>query len=683
MDSIPDGLQSSSSVSASSWSLQSGNASEQLNSSRENLLSSSSAIHTSISKSGPIVSAEIRATDAQSDKQVIATLQNVISHLEEQVRKRDVEIDGLNGDRDRTTSNVNKSVQTENKSNVAEVAKSTTQPVSSTPFPKRLGNIMATVDDSTSVISPISNSIFGFDGEKDAKERRVTDFVCRTDQTAISSTGNVLQFSENVNVAGRSRPSAPADRYSALTVAEVLQNMTRKSLAASESEAWSEPDRNVSFARIGLANHEPVSQSAMLRKSRTHSVSAITANSPHCEFEDTSDDCDHQSKRAFVECLCVLLNDNVSCLISEDRRRSRSDAGDVSKAQNRLRFLEQENSSLRSQLADVMRSLRSTWDAHRVNDRVVDDSEVREESDLHAEDKSGCLAEGDSNISTAHYIIDALQNRLMKMKESAKRKEQRLRETKEIITKLEFKVKEKYFINCESESQLKETNEKLQQKKEIVNDLEQRLGDIEAQYKNDAHVWESALSEKDLVISELKQRIDATEKELRTTEEKYVSLEKSHDDAKNLMHQIESDSRVKQDLFMQTKSIMEDKVRLLEDQIQSLEKERRILQGTVDSLVIKVEAVEDIGQKYVDLLTERDDLTEQLRNFEKDRQQLCARCLSCDEKQSIAGITGSYSATNFVSDNLFGLIQVSGGGRLRAVELFFIHMYIILIPYRI
>ena len=68
-------------------------------------------------------------------------------------------------------------------------------------------------------------------------------------------------------------------------------------------------------------------------------------------------------------------------------------------------------------------------------DPMMNDSELKEDSSTLLD-----VSHNRSDVNTAQYIIDALQNRLYKMKEMLKRREQRLRETKDQVTQLEFKV---------------------------------------------------------------------------------------------------------------------------------------------------------------------------------------------------------------------------------------------------
>ena len=79
--------------------------------------------------------------------------------------------------------------------------------------------------------------------------------------------------------------------------------------------------------------------------------------------------------------------------------------------------------------------------------------------------------DGDSDVNTARHIIGALQNRLMKMKDTVKRKEQRLRETRDQLAQLELKVKEKYFQQCEQKLLLNDVQQKLSVKCKEAEDL--------------------------------------------------------------------------------------------------------------------------------------------------------------------------------------------------------------------
>ena len=128
------------------------------------------------------------------------------------------------------------------------------------------------------------------------------------------------------------------DVHSASFISPVTKKAESKN--ASESEGWSEPDRSVSSARMGLALSENNSiASILLKKSSSgrSSRDSIPVQSVPANYSDSS----------------------VSCSGAAGRR-SRSDPHDL-KSLNRLRALEQENHSLRSQLTQVVDNLRSTW----------------------------------------------------------------------------------------------------------------------------------------------------------------------------------------------------------------------------------------------------------------------------------------------------------------------------------
>ena len=111
--------------------------------------------------------------------------------------------------------------------------------------------------------------------------------------------------------------------------------------AASESEAWSEPDRTVSLARMGLVAGKAAG-----------AVPAIPALLT--DGYDVSSD-------ASVDPGYVNNNNNNG--VTGMRKRT---------ASNRMRTLEQDNSSLRAQLAELVDTLKSTWNEQQ--SKSVDES---------------------------------------------------------------------------------------------------------------------------------------------------------------------------------------------------------------------------------------------------------------------------------------------------------------------
>lgn len=261
-------------------------------------------------------------------------------------------------------------------------------------------------------------------------------------------------------------------------------------------------------------------------------------------------------------------------------RRSRSDPCEVKRSGNRLRSLEQENSRLRLQLSELVTCLRSTYDIQFSKEEsiLLEDSRDKEET-INDSERRNSIDDfaGAGDVTTAQYIINALKNRLLKMKEIIKRRESRLREAKDLTTQLEFKVKEKYFLACENQLQLKEVQERLGEKNREVELLEARW--IEAQSQ-----WMSTSATKDRQTAELRSTLDAREAELRTALMKAQLWETSYNDGQKTMRQVESELKSQQERLIQSMSLLEEQIRTLKEDLGSVREDRSRLQNELENL---------------------------------------------------------------------------------------------------
>jgi len=83
-------------------------------------------------------------------------------------------------------------------------------------------------------------------------------------------------------------------------------------------------------------------------------------------------------------------------------KRSRFEGQELKRTLKRVRSLERENQSLRSQLAQVIDNLRSTWhDQQLKGDPMMDDSELKEETLTFGDS----LPSDRSDVSTAQVQL--------------------------------------------------------------------------------------------------------------------------------------------------------------------------------------------------------------------------------------------------------------------------------------
>lgn len=208
----------STSAASSSWSLHSGN---------EKSWSDRQPISLPPPSELDIPDAPV-PTEASKHQLVVDQLRVIVAQLEEKVKQRDAEIAWMNMEREnnkRILAASNKSIQTE-----VDVDKNM---ISSTPYYPALGQ------GAHSFISPVTL------GDHDASR-----------SGSVTRALTLSQLGDSTKKTPESTPSLPAAN-------------------PSESEAWSEPDRTVSFARMGLPSHHEAHNSiaALLsKKTRTHSA---------------------------------------------------------------------------------------------------------------------------------------------------------------------------------------------------------------------------------------------------------------------------------------------------------------------------------------------------------------------------------------------------------------------------
>ncbi|CAG2061789.1 unnamed protein product, partial [Timema podura] len=108
------------------------------------------------------------------------------------------------------------------------------------------------------------------DGTAGSKPPRVSGSFKQTDDATLVKVGDCRTTSKQIGT-GRSAKIRRSSSASAVALATIQQNLLQE-VTYSESEAWSEPDRNVSLARIGL----PEETTGVLRR---RSLQEVTQSS--------------------------------------------------------------------------------------------------------------------------------------------------------------------------------------------------------------------------------------------------------------------------------------------------------------------------------------------------------------------------------------------------------------------
>nr|CAD7445289.1 unnamed protein product [Timema bartmani] len=154
------------------------------------------------------------------------------------------------------------------------------------------------------------------DGTAGSKPPRVSGSFKQTDDATLVKVGDCRTTSKQIGT-GRSAKIRRSSSASAVALATIQQNLLQE-VTYSESEAWSEPDRNVSLARIGL----PEETTGVLRR---RSLQEVTQSSE--SEEETAQE-----------------------TATKPGYRSRAE-GDVRRLVTKVRGLEQINDALKSELS--------------------------------------------------------------------------------------------------------------------------------------------------------------------------------------------------------------------------------------------------------------------------------------------------------------------------------------------
>ena len=121
-------------------------------------------------------------------------------------------------------------------------------------------------------------------------------------------------------------------------------------------------------------------------------------------------------------------------------------------------------------------------------------------------------------------------------------------------------MKERYFLSCQDQTVLKDTQQQLKVKSEALEQLNVRLEEMNGECQSMAVDRECA------------------RKELQSVEIKAQMWEKSFNDSQQSMRQVVSDMRAQQDQLLQSKMLLEQQVQLLGDDLKVVQEERGRLQ---------------------------------------------------------------------------------------------------------
>ncbi|XP_067001294.2 centrosomin isoform X2 [Anabrus simplex] len=274
----------------------------------------------------------------------------------------------------------------------------------------------------------------------------------------------------------------------------------------SESEAWSEPDRNVSMARIGL-REDNLKTNITLMTGTLNTTCCSIGGSGRARRSKEIDDSSESSEETARE------NSRTP------GKRIRGDAGDTRKLQSKIRVLEQMNDALRAEL-DILHQLTPTRGGLEANNDQPLTRDISVNTTQAKLDKSTSveLQGDDSSVTIPLKLLEQIRYQREKLESSLFHNDfirkqlehifvtlassqggdigniwQKLKETSEELCVARTHVQELQTKVLELETQLKdskikvqhleETIEQLQKTRETVSVLKERIGSLETKLK--------------------------------------------------------------------------------------------------------------------------------------------------------------------------------------------------------
>ncbi|XP_069674173.1 golgin subfamily A member 4-like isoform X3 [Periplaneta americana] len=318
---------------------------------------------------------------------------------------------------------------------------------------------------------------------------------------------------------------------SAVALSQLQQSAQHHDIAAgslSESEAWSEPDRNVSLARIGL--NEETAKAVLSPGNGVNGCTVMgTSRSRNGRIMQDEADTSESSEETAHEINRI------------QGKRSRSDAGEVRRLQNRLRALEQVNEALRAELA-ILHQLAPTQSvppAAEVNKPLTRDMSINTTYVVSEEklDKSTSVEVTRRTVSILQEQVSNLEARLQeKDNEILERKclllefenqskqqsieaEKMIQETKILKEDAEKQIKGAENMRCEGEKKLQEAQKLVIEAEKRKLEAEQKMEGMKKQFE-EAEIQITALKlEKETMLKEkeiMQNDRDILEKEKNT-----------------------------------------------------------------------------------------------------------------------------------------------------------------------
>lgn len=259
--------------------------------------------------------------------------------------------------------------------------------------------------------------------------------------------------------------------------AVALSQLQHHDIAAgslSESEAWSEPDRNVSLARIGL--NEEATKAVLSPGNGVNGCLVLgTSRSRNGRIVQDEADTSESSEETAHEIIKI-----------QGKRGGRSDVGEVRRLQNHLRALEQVNEALRAELtilhqlsppqlvppAVEVNNKPSTRDMSINTTYVVNEEKLDKSTSV--EDKE----DGSSSVTISVNLLDQIRYQREKLESSLYHNDFIRRQLESIITSLSSQGDDNMMSLWQK---MKETAEQLEEARHQSQELETRLQEMAVQ----------------------------------------------------------------------------------------------------------------------------------------------------------------------------------------------------------
>ncbi|EEB13596.1 conserved hypothetical protein [Pediculus humanus corporis] len=361
------------------------------------------------------------------------------------------------------------------------------------------------------------------------------------------------------------------------------ENFFRDNRETSESEAWSEPDRSVSLARMGRLD-----DAGLLSLSQKNSK------------------CDYSSDSSSEE----TLNEN----LRSSGKRSKNSETEIRRLQSKVKSLDEINSHLRLQInvlkndqknlefISKIQKLKKTMD--RLEECSLTCRQMEEQLSAALERASVSAVQ----LAKATENITILEEQINMLKEELGAKNAELEEKKSEIIKLENKIEE---ITIESELKLIEAGKQREAAERKTFEVECKLKDVENMSKD----VESKVNDLEKRLCGADKMKKETTIHFKEAEMHVDTAEKMMEEAEKIKNEAERKSKDFQNFIDLMRKEVEEKMKEAERRIKKSEREKEEIEKQVFKLKkklmeaeknkVEVEAKVDEGKQTIHCMEEK------------------------------------------------------------------------------